>query len=315
MNRLHRFDILTAWYGEYLTIQSYRPRTIKDYLFELSFFRRFVEKESDKQDIDEFDNELLKNYTASLYNRNCVPHTIHHKIAALRSFFKALYGERKLYVDLSEHLIMPRIGKKLPSGVLTEAETQQLFKYLENRTESKPVHTFEDALAVRDRALIEVLYSTGVRRNELLNIRLTDVNYSDGLITIIEGKGGKDRVVPVGGTALFAVDTYVREARPRLSGACPTDYLFVNRWGKQLGAQGLSDIVNNVITKSGLQKHIRVHDMRHTCATHMLNHGADIRYVQELLGHASLSSTQIYTHVSINKLKETHDKYHPRENG
>jgi integrase/recombinase XerC len=314
MNRFHRLDVLAAWYREYLSVNGYRPRTVADYTFELSFFRRFLERETYKKDIEEIDAELLRNYTSWLYTRECTPHTIHHKLAALRNFFTVLYEQHKLYINLTDALIMPRVNKSLPGTVLSEKEMADVFEYLESRTE-KPVRSFNDALLVRDRAILEVLYSTGMRRNELLNLHIGDINAANGIITIREGKGGKDRVVPIGRIGIDTLDTYIRTARPRLAGIVTKDELFLNRWGGCLGQQGVKDIVTRIIERAGITKHVRVHDIRHTCATHLLDNGADIRYVQELLGHESLSSTQIYTHVSINKLKESHRKYHPREQG
>jgi site-specific recombinase XerD len=169
-------------------------------------------------------------------------------------------------------------------------------------------------LNIRDLALFEILYATGMRLSELIGLTLGDIAGADGTITIHDGKGGKDRVVPIGNKAVGAIGRYCSETRPFLTcSVVVTDRLFLNRWGRPIGQQGIRCIVNKHIRQAGITKHIRVHDVRHTCATHMLNSGADIRYVQELLGHASLSSTQVYTHVSITKLKETHTKHHPRE--
>jgi integrase/recombinase XerD len=167
---------------------------------------------------------------------------------------------------------------------------------------------------VRDRAIIELLYSTGMRMSELRGLTLDDVDSANALIFIRDGKGGKDRLVPIGQTALDALRRYVAEARALL--ALPTcQSLFVTRFGRPVGVYTVGQCLRRSLAAAGLDKHIRVHDLRHTCATHMLDHGADIRYVQELLGHASLSSTQIYTHVSIMRLRETHARHHPRERG
>jgi site-specific recombinase XerD len=314
MNRFHRFDVLAAWYREYLTVKNYRPRTVKDYCFELSFFRRGLERETDIADIDDITPEILHDYAAGLYDRQCAPKTIHHKLAALRSFFSILYKERKLYTDLTDAMVMPKVGKSLPSTILSEEEAARLFDYLEQKT-SGPARSFDDLLNARDRAIMEQLYSTGMRLSELRGLTISDIGFSENVVTIRNGKGGKDRIVPIGSKCAQALDRYIREIRPRFSGPKHTDLLFLNRWGAPLGREGVLDIVGKTVKAAGIDKHMRVHDMRHTCATHMLNHGADIRYVQELLGHASLSSTQVYTHVSINKLKESHRKYHPRERG
>lgn len=314
MNRLHHFDILMAWYHEYMSINGYRPRTIQSYGFELSFFRRFLFDTTDLPDIDDLAPAVLRDYATYLYDRGITSTTIHHKLAVLRCFFGVAYEEKKLYADYRGYINLPRKNKKLPAGILTGEEIKRVFDYLETATDNIPVNTADDAELLRDRAIFETLYSTGIRRNELTSLALADVDYGGGLLFIRQGKGGKDRVVPIGVIALESVRRYVAEARPLLT-AKWCDALFVNRkFGTPLGSYTIRESVMAVAKAAGLQKHVRVHALRHTCATHLLDNGADIRYVQELLGHASLSSTQVYTHVSINKLKETHNKYHPREN-
>jgi integrase/recombinase XerD len=312
MNRLHSFDVLTAWYREYMGVSNYRPRTVRDYSFEISFFRRWLESETDAADVDEITPRILHDYAAALYDRGLCPKTAHHKLAALSSFFKAAYSENKLYGDLSRHIQLPRIGRSLPAGMLTEEETRRIFDYLETITASLSVKDLAGAVVVRDRAVFEVLYSTGMRRGEVTGLKLDDIDYESGLLFVRQGKGGKDRVVPIGEKSLEAVRRYVAEARS-LFAAAGSDYLFVTRWGGRMGDFTIRQTVINVTQGAGIARHVKVHALRHTCATHMLNHGADIRYVQELLGHACLTSTQVYTHVSVNKLKETHRKYHPRE--
>lgn len=315
MNRLHHFDVLCAWYREYMSVSNYRPRTISDYAFELSFFRRFLHDKTELPDIDDLTPEILRDYCAYLYDRNVTTTTIHHKLSALISFFGAVYEKKKLYADYRGYINLPRVNKKLPVNMLTEEEIKKVFDYLEAATDNLQIKTVEDAILLRDRAIFEVLYSTGIRRNEIIGLMLGDIDYHAGLVFIRQGKGGKDRVVPIGKTALDVVRRYVTEARS-LMAAKGIEVLFVNRKsGRSLGAYTIRESVMNVAKAAGLSKHVKVHAMRHTCATHLLNNGADIRYVQELLGHTSLSSTQVYTHVSINKLKETHNKYHPREKG
>jgi site-specific recombinase XerD len=294
-----------------MRVNGYRPRTVADYCFELSFFRRFLESETDIEDIDAITHALLHAYAAWLYDRGLAAATLHHKLAVLRSFFTAAYEEKKVYIDLRPTIHLPRISKRLPAHILSEAEIGTLFNYLEQQTDTRMVRSVTDAVVLRNRAMVEVLYSTGIRRSELLQLRLADIDYSTGVVFINQGKGGKDRVVPIGNTALSAVQRYVSEGRPLLAVAAG-DVLFVTRRGRMLSNDAIRQVILKVCRAAGLEKQVRVRSMRHSCATHMLDHGADIRYVQELLGHASLSSTQIYTHVSINKLKETHAKYHPR---
>ena len=314
MNRLHRFAVLAAWFREYLTISGYRPGTVKDYCFELSFFRRWVEKNTEIADIDDLTPQILHDYAAGLHDRQLSQKTIHHKLAAIAAFVTAAYEEKKLYADLRRHILLPRLSKTLPAGVLTEEETRRVFDFLESAADRLcTVRTLRDAVLLRDIAVFEVLYSTGIRRNEAQRLRLGDVDRDNGLLFVRDGKGGKDRVVPIGGKSLEAIRRYVEKARPLLLAVPDSGFLFITRKGRRVGEYTMRQTVINVTKAAGIGRHVKVHTIRHTCATHMLNHGADIRFVQELLGHASLSSTQIYTHVSINKLKETHRKHHPRE--
>jgi site-specific recombinase XerD len=315
MNRFHRYELLAAWFKEYLTIKNYLPRTIKDYTYELTRFERFLKTETDINDLDDLQADYIKAYMSWLYQHQAAPRSIHNRLAALKCFFRTLYTEQKLYIDLSNVVHMPRVGKTLPTNILTEEESKKVFDYLESRTLYE-VHSLDQAIIVRDRLVLELLYATGLRKGELLNITLGDCNLSDGLLTIHKGKGNKDRVVPLGKYAVAALENYIRIARPFLAHIYTADHLLLNKMGKPLSNGGaIESAIKKALSGAGISKHIRVHDMRHTCATHMLNHGADIRYVQELLGHSCLSSTQVYTHVSIKKLQETHHKFHPRERG
>ncbi len=311
MKRFHQFDILSAWFKEHLQIGKYQPRTVDDYLFELSFFRRFIEKEYHITDIDDMEIQDLYNYTAFLYERTLAPKTIAHKLSAIKCFFKTLYEQNKLYKDLSANLCIPRSGKTLPRKILTEKEIKKAFDYLEKQISKKPIKTFADALLLRNWAVFELFYSTGMRLNEFLILKIGDVNFDDGMV-FIRGKGAREKVTPVGSVCLAVLTRYLKESRPILAKA-DSDYLFVSTHGKSISAEATREIVRGICKKAKIEKKVCVHSLRHSCATHMLNNGADIRYVQELLGHRCLSSTQVYTHVSIQKLKNTHSKHHPRE--
>ena len=313
MKELHQFDILVRWFKEYLTINNYRPRTISTYQQELFLFRRWLAELPLMIDADEISKEHMQNYTLELYERSLSPKTIHTKLSALKCFFTAVYEENKLYRNLSKEITLPRIGKKLPTNILTEEETEKLFLWLEKRTDLFIIRTFTEAVIVRDRLLLELLYSCGLRSSEIRNLTLDNIDYRNELLTVFDGKGGKDRVIPVGSIAVSLMERYVSEARPILAKKKENLLLFISRRGGILSANTLREVVLNSLSGAGIEKRIRVHDLRHTCATHMLNSGADIRYVQELLGHKSLSSTQVYTHVAIDKLKKSHETFHPRE--
>lgn len=311
MPRLHRFKILTAWYAEHMTINSYRPRTISDYSFEISFFHRWLEEHTDLEDIDDLAPQHLHDYAATLYARGLQPRSIGHKLAVVRAFLICLYTHNKLYVDLGHHISLPQTPRRLPKNILSEKEMTRVFAYLERTTRSVVVRKRIEAVVVRDHALMEVLYSTGIRKAELLGLTLDDINYADGLVHV-RGKGGKHRMVPIGRVSLGVVRRYVCDARPLLAvGDCTT--LFVSLRGRPMCELAVLDSVKRIVARAGISRKVNVHGIRHCSATHMLNRGADIRYVQELLGHASVSTTQIYTHISIRKLKQTHARCHPRE--
>jgi integrase/recombinase XerD len=310
-NRLHRFDVLCAWFREHMHAQQFRPRTIEDYCFELSFFRRWVEENSDIADIDDATPALLHEYAASAYARGLAPCSINHKLAILKSFFDSLYECNKLYIDLGRHISLPRVARRLPKNILSETEMSRIFAYLESTTAHLRVTTRPQAGVLRDHALMEMLYSTGIRKAELIACTLSDVNYADGLVHI-HGKGGKERVAPIGETSAAVLLRYICKARPLLA-AKGISSVFVTMRGGPMGGMSVLDAVKRVVAAAGIGREVTVHSVRHCSATHMLNHGADIRYVQEFLGHASVSTTQVYTHVSIAKLKQTHARCHPRE--
>jgi len=311
--RLHRFNLLAKWFEEHLTISGYRPRTLSGYAHELSLFRRWIESETTVEDADDLTVKHLKSYTLYLYEKVLSPKTIHTKISALKCFFSACYENNKLYRNLASSLIFPRITAKLPTSFLTEKETEKLFAWIENQTEFSWVKNFAEAVVIRDRLILELLYSCGLRNSELCSLALDSINWNDGLLTVLDGKGGYDRVIPVGKAALEVAVRYVREARPILSKDDGLLLLLLSRRGEKISTDTIRFVVKTALESAGIARKIRVHDLRHTCATHMLNSGADIRFVQELLGHKSLSSTQVYTHVSISRLKQSHAEHHPRE--
>lgn len=314
MNRLHKFDILVAWFREFMTIGNYRPRTVEDYQFELKLLRRWLVDQVAIEDIDDIDRRDLTDYTAYLYERQLSAQTIYHKLSIIKCFFKALYDENKLYRNLADSMIIPRVRKRLPTNTLTEEETEQIFDYLERMTGFTTVENRSQAVKVRDRLFLELLYSCGLRNSEIRNLRIDSIDFKDGFLTVLEGKGGRDRVIPIGSTALALVHCWIVQARPFLATkeSDPT-LLLLSRRGRKVTGNTLKTVVDRTLKEVGIDKRIRVHDLRHTCATHMLNSGADIRYVQELLGHRCLSSTQVYTHVAIDSLKKSHQRYHPRE--
>lgn len=213
MKKLHDFTVLVAWYIEYLELKNFRPRTLSDYQFELMFFCRYLDNHTDVKEIDGITPTVIRDYIAWLYNRKLASGTIGHKTAVLKGFFKALYRENKIYRDLAPSIHIPSITKRLPENILSEEEIKKIYIYLEEKANHLDLNIKHDVLFLRDYAVFEVLYSTGIRRNELINLCLGNIDYSRGLVEIRNGKGGKDRVVPIGQAGLEIVYDYFSKAR------------------------------------------------------------------------------------------------------
>lgn len=232
------------------------------------------------------------------------PASIARAIVAVRSFHRFCAAEGLLAGDPSEEVGTPRVPQGIPKA-LDEAEVEALLGAV----------TGDDARAQRDRAILETLYATGIRISELVGLDLADLDLEEGLVRVL-GKGGRERVVPIGRAARAALTAYLRDGRLALRSARTTrggdDAVFLNARGGRLTRQSCWKIVGSAGARVGLGERLSPHVLRHSCATHMLEHGADIRVVQELLGHARISTTQVYTKVSTARLREVYDRAHPR---
>src|SRR6266545_514017 len=249
--------------------------------------------------------EYLKSARDDGGNQRFAPSSIARALVAVRSFHRFCVEEGFLAADPSEEIGAPRVPQGIPKA-LTEAEIGALLAAV----------TGDDARALRDRAILETLYAAGVRISELVGLDRRDVDLDDGLLRVL-GKGSKERVVPVGREALAALTAYLERGRPVLTAkrtrrTRTDDAVFLNARGGRLTRQGCWWIVRAAGDRAGLGAQLSPHVMRHSCATHMLDHGADIRVVQELLGHASISTTQIYTKVSTERLRQVYEAAHPR---
>jgi integrase/recombinase XerD len=221
-------------------------------------------------------------------------------LAPLKTFFQWLVREHHILYNPASELELPRQPKRLPRSLLSVADVEALLN------EAEPAN----AQGLRDRALLELLYSTGLRRMELAGLAVYDIDLARRLVFVRAGKGQKDRVVPLGARACAWLDRYLIEARPQLA-AGDTRALFLTDYGEAVTPNQVSDKVKRYMAFAGIDKPGAAHLLRHACATHMLDNGADIRFIQELLGHALLSTTEIYTHVSIEKLQQIHAATHP----
>jgi integrase/recombinase XerD len=224
---------------------------------------------------------------------------------AVRSFFAFAVAERIVLIDPARNVELPKPGRRLPRGVLSPKEMRNLL-----RQPNLATYT-----GLRDRAILETFYSTGIRHIELLRLRICDVDLDRGYVTVLKGKFKKDRVVPLGKVAAHFIREYITKARPHMlpQADTPETHLFLSINGTPLASASLYGSFRRLAKLAGLEKRLFPHGIRHTCATAMLRGRADIRYIQQMLGHESLSSTQIYTHVEIGDLKRVHARSHPRE--
>lgn len=237
----------------------------------------------------------------SLRTNGISARSIARHISSIRSFHQFLLREKITDTDPTVHLDMPQIDQKLPK-VLSIEEIDALIAAPDR---SKPQ-------GIRDIAMLELLYGSGMRISECINLDLSDVHLTMGFVRVF-GKGGKERIVPLGKSALKACDTYLQIARDRLQGKYPkTDAFFINQRGKRLTRQGCWKLLKEHAEKANIKKEITPHTLRHSFATHLIENGADLRAVQEMLGHADISTTQIYTHISKTRLSEVYKQFHPR---
>jgi integrase/recombinase XerD len=273
--------------------------TVSAYRRDLAKFDLFAQKR--KLTLRSVSRDDLVDFLASLYRANLESRTVARHLVTLRNFFRFAQVQELIAEDPSVNLESPKIRRSLP-GYLRLDEVERLLEQPDPGT----------ALGMRDRAMLEVLYSTGLRVSELIGLRMTDLDGKVGCLRCI-GKGDKERIVPVGRKALSMVEKYLRDARPALLGklrGSPT--LFVNRRGVSLSRVGVWKILSGYGRLAGLRVSLTPHMLRHSFATHLLERGADLRSVQLMLGHADISTTQIYTHVVEERLKQIYKAHHPR---
>lgn len=293
-----------ATFIRYLKVQkNASPHTITSYQADIDHFFSFaaVKLGLDEAPLAAVTPILIRAYLASLKEEDYARRTIARKMAALRSFFRHLCRETVVAENPFTAVRTPKLEKKLPV-FLDPAEITAILD-LPGR----------DALGRRDAAILELLYATGVRVGELVGLAVRDVDLDSGY-ALVYGKGSKERVVPVGRKAIAAVKLYLDLARPRLiaAGQASHDKLFVNKSGGPLTDRSVRRVVDKYVAALAIVKNVSPHTIRHTFATHLLNNGADLRAVQELLGHVNLSTTQLYTHVTKDRVKSVYQQAHPR---
>lgn len=285
---------------DYLTFEKgLSDRTLSAYSRDLDKLIQFL-TERGVTSPEEVDAGSLREFLFSLKGAGLAPTSIRRTISSFRSYFAFLMEEGVLVTDPSERLEAPKVGRKLPD-VLSVGEVSRI---LEAPEEDHP-------LCWRDRSILEVLYATGVRVSELLALQLGDLELEEGFCTVF-GKGAKERMVPLGTQARRALDRYLRQVRPELDRGRGEGAVFLNARGRPMSRMAIWTLVRRSAEAAGVTRKVSPHTFRHSFATHLLEGGADLAAVQELLGHADISTTQIYTHVDREYLREVHRTFHPR---
>jgi integrase/recombinase XerD len=281
-------------------VRRMSPNTVTSYARDLAALASFAERKS--QDVEALDRRELEAFARQLVSSGLSPRSAARAIACVRGYYRFLLLEKRIAADPAEDLRAPRAWPALPK-YLDLDEVDRLLAQPDTTT----------ARGVRDKALIELLYATGLRVSELLSLRAGDINLDGGYLTCI-GKGDKQRIVPLGHAAADWVRRYLADARPQLVKSRKSAWLFVNaKGGTQLSRVGFWKILKEYGIKAGVSREISPHVLRHSFATHLLERGADLRAIQMMLGHADLSTTQIYTHVLEARLRAVYDKFHPRK--
>jgi integrase/recombinase XerD len=281
--------------------------TIKGIRSSLNNFVRFLESEN-LTELEQLTGQVLEEYRSELcfcLTAKATPlarSTQIQRLCNVKGFTAFLKAKDYLFADPAEALDVPKQPRRLPRAILSPTEINKLMAAADMRTHR----------GYRNRILLEILYDTGIRRAEVSGIKLADLDLDGGYIRI-SGKGDKDRVVPVSARVCGLIRNYLLFIRPALIQGDDPGHLVVNRWGKRLDPNGVWAVVNRCAKLAGIKKRVSTHSLRHACATHMLKNGAPVRHIQEMLGHASINTTQIYTRVTINDLKQVHAQYHPSE--
>jgi len=275
--------------------------TLASYRRDLETYVSFLQEVEAMTDFHKVERTIILRHLEQLRMQGKTSRTVARHISSIRSFHQFLLREKRAETDPTVHLEMPTIEQKLPN-ILSIEEIEALLM-APNR--SKPQ-------GVRDVAMLELLYGSGMRISELIALDLSDIHLTMGFVRVF-GKGGKERIIPLGKSALSALNHYLNNARGQLQGKYPkTDAFFINQRGKRLTRQGCWKLMKEHALKAGIQHELTPHTLRHSFATHLVENGADLRAVQEMLGHADISTTQIYTHISKTRLSEVYKQFHPR---
>lgn len=290
----------TADFAHYLTVeQGLAPNSVASYRQEVQTFATYLQAQH-LSDFRQVDRVTIMNYLVALTQQGKARNSVIHAVSALRKLYRYLMQTHQLTINPMANVAAPKHAEHLPA-VLTVAEVDRLLATPDT----------SDKYGIRDRAMLEVLYATGLRVSELVHLKLVDLHLEMGLIQTL-GKGDKERIVPIGDVASDWIQRYLQTSRPVLLKQRTSPYLFLNAHGGGLTRQAIWQKIKHYVALADIQKDVTPHTLRHSFATHILENGADLRVVQELLGHADITTTQIYTHISKKRLTAVYDRYHPR---
>ena len=282
-------------YKNYLLIdRHYSKNTIESYINDLDIFFEYLNKH--KLDYNTISKDGIRDYLKTINNKD--ERTVAHQISVLRGFYKYLILENIIKDNPMINIDLPKLSKKLPN-VLTVDEVDNLLDI--------KLNTMYD---YRNKAMLELMYATGLRVTELVNLKIEDVDLNNALVRTM-GKGSKERIIPFGNYASTALYNYINDYRPQFFKREVNEYLFLNNHGKQMTRQGFFKILKEIAREKGIDKELSPHTLRHSFATHLLTGGADLRSIQEMLGHSNLSTTEIYTNISKEEIRNQYKETHP----
>jgi integrase/recombinase XerD len=302
----HSLLFLMGRYIQHLRVRNYTAQGLRHKEKSLRYFRVFCEQVAITQ-ARQITRAVILNYQNYLYHyrkadgTSLASATQKDRLSALTGLFSWLTKEGLILYNPASDIELPRKTHRLPKIVLNPGDVESVMT----------VPDVDTAIGLRDRAILETFYSTGIRRFELIGLNLGDIDFDRELVRIDQGKGQKDRIVPIGERALLWVEKYLVEARPVLNASVSQRKLFLSAFGEPITLSRLSTKIHNLIAKAGLTRGGSCHQLRHAFATSLLEAGCDVRHIQVMLGHANLKSTEIYTHVSVKEMKEAHRRYHP----
>ena len=296
MNDIEFADKIEEYKNYLLIDKKYSNNTISSYGLELEKYKEYLKEQ--KIYLKDVNTSDIKEYLKYLKKKELTEKSIAHSISVIRSFYKFLIIEKYIKNNPALDIELPKLTRTLPK-VLSEEE---IFKLLDI--------DLKDKFSYRNKAMMELMYGTGLRVSELVNLKIMDLDLENCIVRTI-GKGSKERIIPLGDYTLYYLNEYIKNYRSSLIKKENNDYLFLNNHGKKMTRQGFFKIVKMLAKEKDIKTVFSPHTLRHSFATHLLNGGADLRSIQEMLGHSNISTTQIYTHVSNKKLKENYDSFHP----